>query len=87
MQGHEKTTSSDEDRRLERTVVLQILRDDHDVVWSVGELEHELAGPDPVAIGEALDRLDADGVLELSGATIRGSRAAWRLSELELIAV
>jgi hypothetical protein len=72
MQGQGETTSSDEDRRLERAVVLEILRDDHDMVWSLGDLEHELGGPDTVAIGKAVDRLNADGVLELSGATIRG---------------
>ncbi|HYM46100.1 MAG TPA: hypothetical protein VES65_08085 [Solirubrobacteraceae bacterium] len=87
MRDQDTKIRSDEDRRLERAIVLQTLRDDHDTGWPRPELEAELGRPDPIAIGDALTRLNYEGVVELSGETVCASRAALRLSELELIAV
>jgi len=87
MQEQETTTSSDQASRLERAIILQTLRDDHDSCWSQLELEAELGRPDPTAIGDALTRLTQAGVVERSGDAVRASRATLRLSELELIAI
>jgi hypothetical protein len=87
MQDQTKQILNDRDRRVERAIVLQTLRDDHDEGWSRAELETELAHTDPLAIGDAITRLEGEGVIELAGETVRASRAAMHLNELGLIAV
>jgi Mn-dependent DtxR family transcriptional regulator len=72
--------------RLERAVVLQLLRDDHDQSWSRAELASEL-GADAPAVQEALSRLQREGVVSLSDDQITASPAARRLDALELISV
>jgi hypothetical protein len=72
--------------RLERAVVLQLLRDDHAARWSREELLSELDG-EMALLEEALIRLHGDGVLTLSDEQISASRAARRLDELGLIAI
>jgi hypothetical protein len=72
--------------RLERAIILQLLRDDHAPRWSREELMEELrseAGP----LEEALIRLDGEGVLGLSEDGAWASRAARRLDQLELIGI
>jgi hypothetical protein len=78
---------SDRDIRVERAIVLQTLRDDHDERWSQAELQAELDGEDATAIGETLVRLEAAGVIELAGETIRASSVARYLNDLDVIAV
>jgi hypothetical protein len=87
MQDQTKQILSDDDRRVERAIVSQTLRDDHDMHWSRTELEAELDHADPIAIGNALARLQEEGVVDLIDETVRASRAAKRLDELEMIAV
>jgi hypothetical protein len=87
MQDQTKQIPSDRDCPLERAVVSQTLRDDHDKRWSRAELEAELDPTDPLAIGDALARLADHGVIELTGETVCASRAATHLDELEMIAV
>ena len=87
MQDQTKQIPSDRDRRVERAIVLQTLRDDHDDGWSRAELEAELDHTDPIAIGDAVTRLEGEGVVELAGETVRASRAAMHLNDLGMIAV
>jgi SOS-response transcriptional repressor LexA len=87
MQDQTKQIPSDDDRRLERAIVSQTLRDDHDRRWSRAELGAELGHADPMAIDNALTRLQGEGVVELTDETVRASRAAQRLDELGMIAV
>jgi hypothetical protein len=87
MQDQTKQTSNDRDCRIERAIVMQTLRDDHDEGWSRAELAAELDRSDPIAIGDALIRLRDEGVVELAGETVRASRAAMRLNELDIIAL
>lgn len=80
-----------DDPRLERAIVLQLLRDDREQKWSRAELGTEMDA-DRSEIGqqameEALRRLEGDGVLCLSGEMVWASRAARRVDELGLIGV
>ena len=87
MQDQTKQIPSDRDRQIERAIVSQTLRDDHDERWSRAELEAELDHADPLMIGDALTRLADHGVIELSEKTARASPATAHLDELEMIAV
>jgi predicted ArsR family transcriptional regulator len=72
--------------RVERAVVLQLLRDDHRQHWSRAELADELGAEAP-AIEAALTRLHAEGVVRLDDDRISASPATRRLDGLELLAV
>jgi hypothetical protein len=70
--------------RLERAIVLQLLRDDHESRWTREELFAEIdAGAS--ALEKALSRLGADGILCAAEGHIWASRAAQRVDELGLI--
>lgn len=72
---------------VERAIVLQVLREDHEERWCRTELGREIADFDRVAIDEALLRLADDGVVQCSGVVVCASRAARRLDELEMIGI
>jgi hypothetical protein len=72
--------------RLERAIVLQLLRDDREQNWSCAELATELGAEAP-AIETALTRLHGEDVACVDGEQVRASRATRRLDELELISV
>ena len=76
---------------LERAIVLQLLRDDHERTWSRVRLTIELradgAEIDREAIDEAVRRLEREGVLGATEREVWASSAARRLDELELIGV
>jgi hypothetical protein len=75
------------DRRTQRALVLQLLRDDHDESWPRSELDAELGDIEEQAIACALASLQEAGVVELEGDSLSASPAAWRLDELALIGV
>jgi hypothetical protein len=77
----------EEDRRLERAIILQVLRDDHEHRWSRSELELETADVEPLDISDALARLAADGIVRVAGESVWASRALGRLDDLGLIAI
>jgi predicted transcriptional regulator len=83
----DQTKHISRDRLLERAIVLQTLRDDRDEGWARIELAADLGDADPIAIREALTRLEDEGVLEFAGETVRASRATVRLNDLEMIAI
>lgn len=87
MQDQTKQIYSDRDRLLERAVVLQALEDAHHDGLLRAELMAELGDANPIAIRTALTRLEEEGVVECAGETVRASRAARRLSDLDMIAV
>ena len=74
------------DRRAQRVVVLQLLREDHEDLWARSELEAELGDVGAQVIACALASLQEAGVVELEGDSLSASRAAWRLQELLLLA-
>jgi len=75
------------DPRIERAIILQLLRDDHWDRWSRAELEVEISNVEPLDIRDALARLDQDGIVQISGECVSASRAVRRLDELGLIAI
>lgn len=87
MQDQTKQISGDRDRLLERAIVSQILREDRNDGWRRADLAAELADADPIAIRDALTRLQEAGVVEFEDETVRASRAATRLNDLDMIAV
>jgi hypothetical protein len=87
MQDQTKQIYGDRDRLLERAVVLQTLDDAHDDGLRRAALVAELGDAKPIAIRTALTRLEEEGVVECAGETVRASRAAIRLNDLDLIAV
>jgi DNA-binding HxlR family transcriptional regulator len=72
---------------VERAVVLQILRDDHEERWPRGELAREIADCAPAVLDEALARLEHDGVLLRDGEAVCAAHPVRRLDALELIGV
>jgi DNA-binding GntR family transcriptional regulator len=87
MQDQTKQISSARDCLLERAIVSQTLREDHIDGWRRTELAAELGDADPIAIRNALTRLEEDGVVEFAGETVGASRAARRLNDLDMVAV
>jgi hypothetical protein len=83
------------DAGVERAIVLQLLRDDHERKWSrvqlatelSSELDPDLAQDGRQAVDDALKRLERDGVIGISEQQAWASSAARRLDELGLIAV
>jgi DNA-binding Lrp family transcriptional regulator len=84
----EGSSGSRDDRgpRLERAIVLQLLRDDREQRWSCEELGAEIDAGAP-AVEEAVRRLHDDGILCRAGQEVWASRAARRLDELGLIGI
>jgi hypothetical protein len=87
MQDQTKQISGDRDRLLERAIVSQTLREDRDAEWRRAELATELGDADPIAIRNAVTRLEEEGVVEFAGEMLRASRAARCLDDLKLIAI
>jgi hypothetical protein len=85
MQDQTKQIPSDRDRMVQRAIVAQTLRDDHDPLWERAELEAELGDADPLTIADALAQLGQAGVVELEEQAVRASGATRHLDELELI--
>jgi hypothetical protein len=77
----------DLERRAERAVVLQVLRNDHDRRWSRAELEDELVYLEARVVDGALADLRQQGVVQVEGGAVWASVAARRLDELDLIGV
>jgi hypothetical protein len=77
----------DLERRAERAVVLQLLRDDHEQRWSRVELEDELAYIEAGVVDGAVMDLQGEGIVQLENGTVWASAAARRLDDLDLIGV
>lgn len=69
--------------RVQRAVVLQVLRDDHPQWWTRAELERDLG---PMALTGAVAKLAADDVIQVDGERVRASRCVRHLDALGLIA-
>ena len=77
---------SDEHRRLDRAIVLELLSEDHDERWQCDELAAAVR-VDRSVLDSALERLQADGVAVIEGEEVLASRCARRIDELELIGI
>ncbi len=76
MQDQTKQIPSDGERRVQRAIVSQTLREDHERGWSRAELEAQLGHDAPITIDDALHRLEREGVIEIAGETV-GPHARW----------
>lgn len=72
---------------VERAIVLQILRDDHEERWSREELASAIPDFEPTVLDRALARLHREGILQLAEGCAFATRAPRRLDELELISI
>ena len=72
--------------KLERAIVLQLLRDDREQEWSSRQLAAEMDMQASV-LEQALSSLERDGVLSLEQDAVRASSATRRLDELGLLSV
>ncbi len=75
------------DPRIERAIVLQLLRDDHDEQWSRSELEAEASDAEPSALSSAIECLERHGVVLALDNRVLASRCARHLDALGLIGV
>lgn len=73
--------------KVERAVVMQLLRGDRSRRWTVTELAEALSDIDGALVERALASLEGDGVIERTGEAAWASRAASRLDELELLGI
>jgi len=74
-------------RQVERAIVFQLLRDDHDERWSCAELAAELDDFEPSVLARALERLQEHGVAVAEPGAILASSSARRLDALEVIGI
>ena len=74
-------------RIIERAVVLQLLRDDHDEQWSRTELESKLDDVEPLALSDAIAVLERHGVVVVQGEDVVASPGIRHLDELGLVGV
>ncbi len=73
---------------IQRAIMLQLLRDDHDPLWTWGELEAEVSDFGPRLLRVALELLEGDCCIVLDGEEgVRASTCAHRLDELELVSI
>jgi DNA-binding HxlR family transcriptional regulator len=72
--------------KLERAIVLQLLRDDREQEWSSQQLAAEMDTQTPM-LERALKNLERDGVLSREQDVVGASRATCRLDELGLLSV
>jgi hypothetical protein len=86
MRHHRTQAGSDEHRRLERAIVLELLSEDHDERWPGAELAASLC-VDRSVVDAAVERLRDEGVLLLDAEDVLASPCARRLDALELIGV
>lgn len=82
---HGGVTIEHPDTFTERLLVLQIL--DLPRPCSRAELEIELSDIAPLAIGNALEALEAEDVLRIAGEHVWACRSTQHLDDLELIAI
>jgi hypothetical protein len=73
--------------KVERAIVLQVLRDDHVERWSPGELAGQILDFEPVVIARALTRLELEGLVSREGPSVCASRATRYLDALELVGI
>ena len=70
-----------------RVIILQLLRDDHDVRWTLGELERAASDLGRQVVHDTIERLNAEGALVALDGRFLASRCARHLDWLDLIGV
>ena len=80
-------TPPDPDEIAQRAILLQLLRSDHDPMWSRPDLQAAIEDIPPADIDSALQYLHQQGLIHLSGGLVWASRAAKHLDNLGMIAI
>lgn len=72
----------------QRAIVMQLLRDDHDLLWSRRQLRRQLPDISGRVFKVALELLEDDECIALVGASgVRASICVQHLDELGLVAI
>jgi DNA-binding transcriptional ArsR family regulator len=87
MQDQSKGSWAGDPEIVERSLVLELLRDDHDPWWSREELGREVYDVEIAAIDEALARLREGGVVETQGERVRATRCVVHLDGLGMVCI
>jgi len=85
MQRKDSRSLIDDPAIVERSLVLALLDDDHDAWWTRAELEREHHDVQPLALGDAPERLRDGEAVELSGERVRATKCARHLDGLGMI--
>ena len=73
---------------VQRAIVLQLLRDDHDPLWTRKELRNEIPDFSRHVFNVALELLEGDACIVLDGEQgVRASTPVRHLDELELVSI
>lgn len=86
MRHHRTQAGSDEHRRLDRAIVLDLLGDDHDERWQRDDLAVAMRVERSI-LDSAIERLTASGVAVLDGEEVLASPCARRIDALDLIGI
>jgi hypothetical protein len=87
MSGELEQLTDGDARKLERAIVLQLLRDDRAERWRVSDLAVEISDFALGALERALLRLEYAGVVCRDGENVCASRATRCLDRLDLIGI
>lgn len=71
----------------QRTILLQLLRDDHDERWSRAELKAEISDIEPAALSDGLEQLARHGLVVSLDDEVLASRSARHIDELGLVGI
>jgi hypothetical protein len=72
---------------VQRSVVLEVLRDNHAKEWSRAELAAEIYDVEPHVIGAAVACLRRGGVVRTSGDQVWATSAVWHLDGLGMVCI
>jgi len=72
---------------VERTIVLQLTRDDHDERWGRAELERALGDVEALTVSDAVERLRQGGVLSVEGEHMWAAQPVHYLAALDMVCV
>jgi hypothetical protein len=87
MQDQSKASWASDPAIVQRSVVLEVLREDHDEWWSRSDLEAEIYDVEVQVLSEALERLRRHGVIEVDGERIRVSPSVRHLDDLGMVCI
>lgn len=87
MQDQSKGSWARDPAIIERSIVLELLRDDHADWWTRAELGREIYDVEDSTITAALQRLQAGEVAELQDERVRATRCLRYLDELGMVCI
>jgi hypothetical protein len=87
MQDQSKGSWARDPAIVERSIVLELLRDDHEQWWTRVDLVREMYDVDAAAIDTALIRLCDTGVVEAQDERVRAAGCLRYLDELGMVCI